>query len=63
MKKNLLVLSLFLLFFSAANAQAIVDTTGVIGDSYNRWSIEVSVGQGKGVKPYSSNNYYSSNPD
>ena len=61
MKKNLLVLSLFLLSLSAANAQAIVDTTGVIGDSYNRWSIEVSVGQGKGVKPYS-NGYYSSNP-
>ena len=61
MNKNLLVLSLFLLSFSAANAQAIVDTTGVIGDSYNRWSIEVSVGQGKGVKPYS-NGYYSSNP-
>lgn len=61
MKKYLLSLLAFLFIYSAG-AQVAVDTTGVLGDSYNKWSIEVSVGQGKGVKPYS-NGYYSSNPE
>ena len=50
MKKGLLSL-LALLSIYTAGAQVAVDTTGVIGDSYNKWSIEVSVGQGKGVDP------------
>ncbi|WP_284652187.1 OmpA family protein [Flavobacterium terrisoli] len=61
MKKNLLTLFAFLAFYMA-NAQVAVDTTGVLGDSYNKWSIEVTVGQGKGVKPYA-DGYYSSNPE
>jgi OOP family OmpA-OmpF porin len=61
MKKGLLLLLAFLSVFSTV-AQVAVDTTGVLGDSYNKWSIEVSVGQGKGVRPYA-NGYYSSNPE
>ncbi len=60
MKKTILLLSLSLLTFSAINAQ-VVDTTNVQIDSYNRWSIELSAGQAKGVKPYA-DGYYSSNP-
>jgi OOP family OmpA-OmpF porin len=61
MKKSLLTLFAFISFYSA-NAQVAVDTTGIIGDSYNKWSIELSAGQGKGVKPYA-DGYFSSNPD
>jgi OOP family OmpA-OmpF porin len=61
MRKNLLTLFAFLAF-SITNAQVAVDTTGILGDSYNRWSIEASVGQAKGVKPYA-DGYYSSNPE
>ncbi|WP_396193962.1 OmpA family protein [Flavobacterium sp.] len=61
MKKGLLLLLAFLSVFSTV-AQVAVDTTGVLGDSYNKWSIEVSVGQGKGVRPYA-DGYYSSNPE
>ncbi|MGL2964644.1 OmpA family protein [Flavobacterium sp. RSB2_4_14] len=61
MKKCLLVLFAILFSFST-NAQVAVDTTGVLGDSFNRWSIEASVGQGKGIKPYA-DGYFSSNPD
>lgn len=61
MKKGLLSL-LALLSIYTASAQVAVDTSGVIGDSYNKWSIEVSVGQGKGVRPYK-DGYFSSNPE
>lgn len=61
MKKGLLSL-LALLSIYTASSQVAVDTTGVIGDSYNKWSIEVSVGQGKGVRPYK-DGYFSSNPE
>lgn len=61
MKKSLLSL-LALLSLYTAGAQVAVDTTGIIGDSYNKWSIEVSVGQGKGVRPYK-DGYFSSNPE
>lgn len=61
MKKGLLSL-LALLSLYTASAQVAVDTTGIIGDSYNKWSIEVSVGQGKGVRPYK-DGYFSSNPE
>ena len=60
MKKTLLLLSLTLITFSSINAQ-VVDTTNVKVDSYNRWSIELAVGQAKGLKPYE-DGYYSSNP-
>lgn len=60
MKKSLLLLSLSLLTFTSINAQ-VVDTTGVKIDTYNKWSIELSVGQAKGIKPYEEG-YYSSNP-
>ena len=60
MKKTILLLSLSLLTFSAINAQ-VVDTTNVQIDSYNRWSIELTAGQSKGIRPYS-DGYYSSNP-
>ena len=61
MKKGLLSL-LALFSFFAASSQVAVDTTGILGDSYNKWSIEVSVGQGKGVRPYK-DGYFSSNPE
>lgn len=61
MKKGLLLL-LALLSLYTAGAQVAVDTTGIMGDSYNKWSIEVSVGQGKGVRPYK-DGYFSSNPE
>ena len=60
MKRNLLLLSLTLITFSAINAQ-VVDTANVHVDSYNRWSIELSAGQAKGIKPYE-DGYYSSSP-
>ncbi|WP_295334173.1 OmpA family protein [Flavobacterium sp.] len=61
MKKSLLSLLTFISILSA-NAQVAVDTTGIMGDSYNKWSIELSVGQGKGVRPYK-DGYFSSNPE
>lgn len=61
MKKILLLLSIMFLSVAASNAQ-VADTTGVLVDSYNKWSIELSVGQSKGVKPYA-DGYYSSNPE
>jgi len=61
MKKTILLLSLSLLTFSGVNAQ-VVDTTNVQIDSYNRWSIELSAGQSKGIRPYA-DGYYSSNPE
>ena len=61
MKKNLQILFALLLFYYSS-AQVVVDTTGVLGDSFNRWSIEASVGHGKGIEPYAEG-YFSSNPD
>jgi OOP family OmpA-OmpF porin len=34
----------------------------IVGDTYNRWSIEFDLGQSKGAKPYS-DGYYASDPD
>lgn len=61
MKRSLLLLSVLILTTFASNAQ-IADTLNLQIDSYNKWSIEFSVGQGKGVKPYSTG-YFSSNPE
>jgi OOP family OmpA-OmpF porin len=60
MKNRLLILFTFLSYLTT-QSQVVVDTTGVLGDNFNRWSIEVSAGQGKGVKPYS-DGYFSSDP-
>ena len=60
MRKNLLTL-FALLAYCITNAQVVVDTTGVLGDSYNKWSVDVYFGQAKGLKPYEEG-YYSSNP-
>ena len=61
MKKNLQLFTILFLSFFAANSQ-VIDTTSSLVDGYNKWSIELSVGQSKGVKPYA-DGYYSSNPD
>lgn len=61
MKKNLLTLFAFLFIYSA-KSQVAVDTTGIIGDSYNKWSIEFDFGQSKGAKPYAVGYFYS-NPN
>src|SRR5690606_17532548 len=64
MKQNLLLLSLSLLAFSSGQAQEDDKETvdqGVPQLTYNRWTIEASVGQSKGVRPYTEG-YYSSNP-
>ncbi len=61
MKKSLLTLFGFLIL-STANAQVAVDTTGIIGDSYNKWSVEFDFGQSKGAKPYAVGYFYS-NPN
>lgn len=67
MKKNLLGLSAFLLIslvsFGQETKESIeVDPAQEIAyDTYNRWSIEATVGQAKGVEPYTTG-YYSSNP-
>jgi OOP family OmpA-OmpF porin len=58
MKKSLLTLFGFLIF-SVANAQVAVDTTGIIGDSHNKWSVEFDFGQSKGAKPYAVGYFYS----
>ena len=58
--KNNLIITLLLAPLFAVNAQtknSEKDTTS----TYNRWTIEASVGQAKGVRPYETN-YYSSNP-
>ena len=61
MKKNLQLFTILFLSFFAANSQ-VIDTTSSLVDGYNKWSIELSVGQSKGVKPYA-DGYYSSNPE
>ncbi|HEX8563339.1 MAG TPA: OmpA family protein [Flavobacterium sp.] len=63
MKKNLLLVTLGLLAFSAGHAQDNDKETadqGVPKLVYNRWTIEASVGQSKGVRPYTEG-YYTSN--
>ncbi|PJE44345.1 MAG: flagellar motor protein MotB [Flavobacterium sp.] len=60
MKKGLLsLLTLFAVY--TADAQVAVDTTGTLGEGFNRWTIDVYAGQAKGIKPYAEG-YYSSNP-
>lgn len=60
MKKGLLsLLTLFAVY--TADAQVAVDTTGTLGEGFNRWTIDVYAGQAKGIKPYAAG-YFSSNP-
>jgi OOP family OmpA-OmpF porin len=61
MKKSLQLFSILFLSFFAANSQ-VIDTTSSLTDSFNKWSIELSVGQSKGIKPYA-DGYYASNPN
>ncbi|MEK8179895.1 OmpA family protein [Flavobacterium buctense] len=59
--KNYLLLLIAIFSFNFSNAQVAVDTTGTLGDSYNRWTIDVYAGQAKGIKPYA-DGFYSSDP-
>lgn len=64
MKNSILILLTFLCFSLTANAQkdkkkkkdleliAVEPDKEVIGNSFNRWSIDASFGQSKGFKPY-----------
>jgi OmpA-OmpF porin, OOP family len=75
MKKNLLLSIVFLLTFSLSFAQDDTKTKSkegkelievepdqeIVYDAYNKWSIEASVSQAKGIKPYETG-YYSSYP-
>jgi len=60
MKKNLLIIFALSSFFFS-NAQTVVDTTGFLKDSYNRWSVEFDLGQSRGGRPYSEG-YFGSDP-
>ena len=72
MKKSLLLLSISLLTITTSIAQQKDDKNkdvskeakdaAIISNAFNKWTVEVSGGQSKGIKPYS-NGYFSSNPD
>ncbi len=67
MKKSLLVLSLSILTFSSAfaqNKQVPDEVNGqpVQTNFFNKWTVELSAGQSKGIRPYS-DGYFSSNPE
>ena len=59
--KNYLLILIAVFSFNTSNAQVAVDTTGLLGDSYNRWTIDIHAGQAKGLKPFA-DGYYSSYP-
>jgi OOP family OmpA-OmpF porin len=60
MKKNLLIFSLSIFTCVTSFAQDSTEVSKV--DEYNKWSIELSAGQGKGIKPYT-DGYFASNAD
>lgn len=60
MKKNLLIFSLSIFATVVSFAQDSTDVSKV--DEYNKWSIELGVGQSKGIKPYSEG-YFASSPN
>lgn len=74
MKKSLLLLLTLLCFSAVSNAQknkknsvpldliAAEPDKELVGETFNRWSIEADFGQTKGSKPYATG-YYASNPD
>jgi OOP family OmpA-OmpF porin len=65
MKKHVLLISFLAVAYANGNAQETVTDTlkekieDSSMDSYNRWTVEVNVGQSKGIKPYSEGYYYS----
>jgi len=70
MKKSLLLLSFTLLAYANGIAQVAdkkenskeANDAIIQEDTYNKWTLEVNVGQSKGTRPYSTG-YYSSNPN
>lgn len=60
MKKNLLIISLSIFASAICFAQDSTEVSKV--DEYNKWSIELSAGQAKGIKPYTEN-YFASDRD
>lgn len=70
MRKSLLLLSLTVLAVTGAQAQGTVQKDNlkdandavIQEDTYNKWTIELNVGQSKGTRPYT-DGYYSSNPN
>ena len=73
MKKQLLVLFAFstITFVSYGQEEKttkknkatkeLEDNQEIVYDAYNRWSVELTAGQAKGIKPYQAG-YFSSNP-
>ena len=59
--KKITLLSLLVISAVSVNAQNKEIKKDTTSSDYNRWTIEVTVGQSKGVKPYSPG-YYSSEP-
>ena len=59
--KKITLLSLLVISTVSVNAQNKEIKKDTTSSDYNRWTIEVTVGQSKGVKPYSPG-YYSSEP-
>lgn len=59
MKKFLFTLIIVFALTSAKAQTESIDTSKVV---YNKWTVEVNIGQSKGIKPYHEN-YFSSNPD
>lgn len=59
--RKITLLSLLLVSVTAVNAQDKEVKKDSASADYNRWTIEATVGQGKGVNPYSVG-YYSSDP-
>jgi OOP family OmpA-OmpF porin len=70
MKKSLFILSIVFLILSSTYAQRRQRTEEELKPlvkakdtaTYNMWSVEVSLGQSKGIRPYTAG-YYSSNPN
>src|SRR6218665_144823 len=70
MRKSLLLLSLTVLAVTSAQAQGTVQKDNlkdandavIQEDTYNKWTVELNVGQSKGTRPYT-DGYYSSNPN
>lgn len=63
MKKSLLIFSFTIFTYASSFAQdSTVTTPEIPEDEYNKWSIELSAGQSKGIKPYS-DGYFASNAD
>ncbi|GEP51742.1 hypothetical protein FNO01nite_24140 [Flavobacterium noncentrifugens] len=70
MKKSLLLLSFTLLAYANGIAQVAdkkenskeANDAVIQEDTYNKWTIELNIGQSKGTRPYTTG-YYSSNPN